>query len=192
MFFEIPNITGFASTDETIIIFDKKNKPFYFKSNNKNIIKFNLPKGKYYTDNYLIQLPQPIKYEGVRLPKFERKITLPAKFKIIITPNPRRCSIYIPQGIVKIDTNLLKMPYPFIYYVLLHELGHYFYKPGNTEKDKLICEKKCDEFANFFMLKSGYNPSQAFYTSFFILRNTLGNLQRKINILNINKQSRQI
>jgi len=147
----ISQITGFSGL-APIKIYDGKNRIFYNKnrSNNRDgIVYFNLPPGRYFTDNELKRLPRPIKYKCPLLPKPERLLNIP-QLKIIVEKNPRKCSIYFATGIIKIDPEYAAKPLPQLMHILFHEIGHFLY----------ATEYKCDLFSCYNMLKYGFNPSQ--------------------------------
>lgn len=158
---ENENVSGFFTVDDNIKIFDVNGNLFYiFKKNKDNEkTKFNLPAGVFYTENNLIKLPKKIKYKKIELPKPQVLKKMPEKFKIIYSANPNKCTVFIDKGLIVFD-NFFKTVFPFVrYFILLHELGHYFYKT----------EKFCDLFAAKNMLERGYNPSQIYFASKFTL-----------------------
>jgi len=148
---KLTRITGFSGR-VPITIFDAKGRVFYNKVKSRNsggIIYFNLPPGRYSTDNELQILPRPIKYKCPKLPKPERILNIP-ELKIVVEPNPRKCSIYFATGLIKIDPEYAARPLPQLMHILFHEIGHFLYKT----------EYKCDLFSCNNMLKYGFNPSQ--------------------------------
>jgi hypothetical protein len=147
----IDKLTGFKTSDKNIKVFYKNGMPFYLKPNEKGKeVKFNLLSGIYNTDNNLIKLNLPVKYQLPVLPKIERKIELPNTINVSYGENPNKCSVWLKQGQVLLDNSFKKYPQFVRLFILYHEAGHYFYKT----------ESKCDKFASHYMLKLGYNPSQ--------------------------------
>jgi hypothetical protein len=162
-FFTCKQKTGFVSTDELIKIFDSENKPFYVYPNKTGVIKFNLPKGAYSTNNKLAKLPAPVFYILPPLPIPTVKRKLPKRFKIVFKNNPNKCSVYHKIGLIVFDNSFKDKPKFFLTFIKLHELGHYFY--SSKDKNPLSNEYQqneiyCDTFARNKMLKLGYNPAQ--------------------------------
>jgi hypothetical protein len=131
-----------------VLIFTPDGLIFYEKKNQKEGVYFNLPKGEYYTNCKLNKIGF-INYELPKLPPKEKNKSI-GKFKINIAGNPNKASIFINSGKIIIDNEIMnKNKYVWVF-ILLHELGHYFY----------YNEHSCDLFASRIMLKNGYNPSQ--------------------------------
>lgn len=150
---QLDNIKGFVCSDEEIEIFstEPRTKPFYYKSNEAGEkVYFNLPKGKYETENNLLRAPKVI-YELPELPEPERNLKAPkTPLRVIVSENPNKCSVDKKKGLIIIDRTLLSDPLPYLHFILFHEIGHYEYKT----------EYKCDLFSAVEMIKQGYNPSQ--------------------------------
>ena len=146
---------GFVTTDKKIRIFDKNRKPFYIFDAHKDVTRFNLPKGVFYTKNKISPLKKPVRYRLV-LPKRERNIKRPKRIRIKWGNNPNKASIRLKTGQIFID-NIFREDYPAFVptYLFFHEIGHYFY----------ASEKGADAWARVQMLKRGYNPSQIYMAS---------------------------
>jgi len=140
---------GFQTTDKAIRVFDKNRKPFYVFDAKKDVTRFNLPKGVFYTDNKIIPLKCPVKYR-LTLPPFEREIKRPKKIVVTWGDNPNKATIVLQAGKILIDNSFKNYPSFVPVYVIFHEIGHYRYKS----------ELGADAFARVQMLKRGYNPSQ--------------------------------
>lgn len=150
----------FFSTENNIIILDDKKNLFYFHPNNEMNITFNLPIGKYFTENSLQQkLFTP--YEEFKKP--ERYIS-PKEFKIIVKKNPNKATISLRNRTITIDPKIANHKYrPCLQFILGHEIYHTTVG-GNLydTKGNLIfnAEAACDDFSKNYMLSHGFNPSQ--------------------------------
>lgn len=82
----------------------------------------------------------------------------------------------IPQiGYIEIDSNAaVSYPQQWMYFIMLHELGHNFYKS----------EWKCDLWAFINFIKQGYNESQALYALTRVLHVSDRSLDRLSRVLN--------
>ena len=167
MILELNNKTGFKSRDRIINIFSLDNSPFYIKKNEESEIHFNLPSGKYKTNNNIIESKLK-NYTLKALPRPNRNIPLPklSDIKIIYTNNENKCSIDVDNHEIFMDYSLAILPTPIVDFVKAHELGHYFYF-GKGEQS----EKDCDNFAYNALIGIGYNPSQVTYAANEILSN---------------------
>lgn len=170
--------TGFLNLNNAEVqIFDEEKKPFYFfKPKNK---KFNLPKGKYYTNNILKKLQKPLIYNLPKLPKRQRNEIKPVS--LLIKKNSSTASIFLDTGQIIVDERKFfkfgKLQRDFVF---LHELGHFFY---DSEKD-------ADLFACCEMLKIGYNPSQVITAQAGTLRDSETNYKRCYFVLNKLKEKK--
>jgi len=153
LYFKTDKISGFSCSDEEIEIFstEPRLKPFYHKRNVDYCeVYFNLPKGKFYTENAIFKAEKLI-YEIPELPEAERNLKPPkTALKVIVSDNPNKCSVDKKKGLIIIDRNLLSDPLPYLHFILFHEIGHYEYQT----------EYKCDLFSAKAMIEKGYNPSQ--------------------------------
>lgn len=150
--------SGFICQGGQLLI-TKYGKPFYVV-NKQTPFAFNLPKGVYECNLEVKKLDKPVVYSTPSLPSRERTVKLPKNFKVLLIDNPNKCSVVMELGLILLDKSLKESPEPFIVYILFHELGHFFYKS----------EDKCDRFAEYQMLKRGYNPSQCKYANNITLR----------------------
>lgn len=141
-------IEGIKSNDKSIIIFDDKGKIFYIISND-NIKYFNLPKGKYFTNNSYTK-EKPFIHNLPKLPKFEVMRTNINDFEITFGFNPNKATVNFIKETILIDNRILKLPYFCLVWIIYHEKGHQFYKS----------EFKCDLYATRQMLLKGFNYSQ--------------------------------
>lgn len=148
-YLKIDKPTGFIGND-SVKIYEKNGQLFYsFAKEGK--IKFNLPKGEYYTNSDIVQCSKMHSYDFKRTRKRENfHYEEIDRVKVVIAPNPNKASIFLKKHIVVIDPSFLKMGRAVIDYLISHEIGHYHYKS----------EEFCDEFAQERLLKQGYNKSQ--------------------------------
>ena len=175
--------SGFTCSDPLILILDSNGKEFYKKENTskKGYIHFNLPAGKYHTQNNLHRVSFR-KYDLPAIPKpNHKKETKP--FKIVFDENPNKCSINTKTGLVIFDNSFKDQPKYVIDFILWHEYAHYFYS-GEGQKS----EKNCDTYAQRQMLRQGYNPSQISIAIATTLSDNTLAMHRKNNIHNFNKK----
>lgn len=147
-----------------------------------------MPKGKYFSNNTLRKSDTKINY-SLELPTPEGFRDLPKKFVVKFARNKNKCSIF-PKfnpsyALIIFDHSFKNVPNFILRYVLYHELGHFFYF-GNGDKS----EMKCDTFANYCMLLTGFNPSQCYIANNYILSNKQKH-RKQLNIL-INKKNGRI
>jgi hypothetical protein len=174
---------GFYSSDREIKIKDTTGKVFYlYKNPTGKICEFNLPKGKFLTDNKIGERAEPKKYTLPELAPFERKVKFPKRIKIYYKNNKNKCSVNLEAGEIIFDKDFRKsLSTPTFVFIICHEFGHYFYGGHNpvTEADKYKrSEMFCDTFATRLMLKNGYNPSQIVLSSRYSLSDA--STERKI------------
>lgn len=160
-------------------ILDKNKREIYNRvfKNDVNNFEVNLPRaGEYFLeDNCTInEIFDLIKKEpNFELPTPERQRYKP--FKIVknkhLKNTPAR--IYTNMGIIETGSKFQTYPPQTRLFILLHELGHFFYKT----------EWKTDLFALYYYQKLGYNSSQAFYSLSRVLNPN--SPQNKIRILNL-------
>jgi hypothetical protein len=164
----VVNITkGIAKENNVPILKDGKKigLPFYYRDNNRKILEFNLPKGIYeLEEGTIFPIDKPVQYDFVNkyVPDFNPS-TIP-KLKIVVKPNPNKCSVNIENVVVDgvppmtavLDPSFVDKPDFIIKYVMGHEYGHFYYRGKGQDS-----EKACDAFSIYFMLKVlGFNPSQ--------------------------------
>jgi len=176
MLFEIDKKTGFSSKDLPVIILDESNNLFYTSKELNNFKgRFNLPSGKYQTNNTLKKLEKPLNYVIV-LPKFERNFNTDVyKFRIMFGENINKCTIFHNRNTILFDNSFLNKSKCVLYTILEHEHGHKYY----------FTEWKADIFAFKKMLELGYNPSQIKKVFLTILNKTESNLARMQQYFNI-------
>jgi hypothetical protein len=169
LIFSTDGVRGFRCADKEVKVFDRLGKPFYFfsKPEIQPAVKFNLPKGKYFTSNTLTEV-NPVKYDLPKLPKRERHGKDPELYPTIVAPNPNKCSINYDQKVIVIDPEICKLPTFVLFYILQHEIGHFYY----------TTEKFADLYASYQLLKNGFNPSQVQQANNLTLSDR--NVQRKI------------
>lgn len=135
------------------------------------------------------------------LPPFERDAI--KDFVIVdnpeLTGSPAR--VFTKQGRIEKGSDFYKLPKPVRVFVLLHEVGHFFYgitdavineanKMSETDGREYIRKKrndseiKCDLFALIRFLKMGYNRSTAFYSLKTVLSRSQDNVKRVKELLN--------
>lgn len=155
-------------------IFDKRGRKIYhrvFKGEADNFT-VNMPRtGDYFLDDHTT-------LKGIGpLVKNEIKFTLPPQersrykpFEIVynkrLEGTPAR--IFTEAGIIEVSPRFYEFDPQIRLFILLHELGHYFYKT----------EWKTDLFALYYYLQLGYNKSQAFYALSRVLHPSPQNMHR--------------
>jgi hypothetical protein len=178
LIFSTDGVRGFRCADDEIKIYDRLGKPFYFftKPAMQPSVKFNLPKGKYFTSNTLTEI-NPVRYDLPKLPKRERHGKEPELYKTVIAENPNKCSINYDQELIIIDPEICKLPTFVLCYILHHEIGHFYYST----------EKYADLYAANQMLKHGFNPSQVQQANNLTLSDR--NVNRKIYAIETAKKA---
>jgi hypothetical protein len=135
---------------ENLVIKDKDKKTIYLAPAGK---VFNLPIiGRVYIKGKYKRLPSKI-ITNVKLKYYkpEKNIDFKGIQRIVFSKNPNKCSIDVYSGTLIFDSDFFKkLNIAQLYFILSHELGHYFY----------YTEHKCDAFARAIMLLLGFNPSQ--------------------------------
>lgn len=168
-------------------------------------IKFNLPHvGNYYSKTpfkVLKVVPIEIPDRLPELPPYERNDI--KDFSIVnnfdLSGSPAR--MFRKEGIIELGQNFYRMPKPIRMFILLHEVGHFFY--GLTDADYQKAEKmgdlagrnylnekrarseeKCDLFALVNYAQFGYNLSMAFYALSKLLSKSPANVNRLKSLFN--------
>jgi hypothetical protein len=135
---------------ENLVIKDKDKKTIYLAPKGK---VFNLPViGRVYVKGKYKRLPSKI-ITNVKLKYYkpEKSTDFKGIQRIVFSKNPNKCSIDVGSGTLVFDSDFFKkLNIAQLYFILSHELGHYFY----------FTEYKCDAFARAIMLMLGFNPSQ--------------------------------
>jgi hypothetical protein len=181
MNFFVEKKTGFVCFSEAVRVYNSDGSPFYEKLNINfpNPFKFNLPKGNYICFDSIQKTKEPINFFCEKLPRPE-KFILKRKPKIIYGTNPNKASIDVNKHLIVIDENFKDSPKPNQVFLLLHELGHYYY----------TTESYCDRFARHKMLKLGFNPSQISLAVVTSLNCKIKTSKERINIIhNLNKKT---
>lgn len=168
-------------------------------------IKFNLPHvGKYNSPTpfkVLKIVPIEIPAKMPSLPEYERNDI--KDFSIVnnfdLSGSPAR--MFRKEGIVELGKRFYEMPKPIRMFILLHEVGHFFY--GLTDADykkaeqmgdlagndylktkRAASEEKCDLFALIHYAQFGYNLSMAFYSLSKMLSRSPANIKRLKTLFN--------
>lgn len=188
MKFQVDTKTGFSTTDKELLIYDKSMIPFYFISGIKNLFRFNLPLGTYYTENKITQLDKPCYYSSPKVPeKYFFDINYPENFKIIYRDNPNKCSVDLEKATIIFDTSYKKEPRFVRDFIKFHELGHFDYTGKGDQS-----ERDCDLFAGNCMLKIGYNPTQIAAAQKYSLGQGGCSDMRKKSVANYLKRTKHI
>ena len=189
------NINGFKAYTREVRIYDSAGKPFYFFDVKDKLLRphtFNLPRGQYFSNTPLEKLPAPVQYNLPSLAKPNRYLRKPDRVRIIYGTNPHTCSIDLDRGIIYADKKLKDLPAYMQKFIFLHEIAHHYYGGydfATQKKEYTQAEVNCDTYAAFQMLRSGYNPSQAYLT----VKNMLGDWKsRHANSLKINKKAKKL
>ena len=142
-----------------------------------NEIKININRTGNYTANFnATATKQPLQIINAvdTLPEKERDLKTELNF---IGKNLDRtpARIYANFGVIEYDKKkFASYPIPFKVFILLHEIGHFFY----------TTEWKCDIFALYHFTRLGYNASNAFYCLSTIL-NDPNNTEQHDRIKNL-------
>lgn len=175
-----PTTLKLKSNRDSSRIYDEKGRKIFhrfFKGKADNF-SVNLPrKGVYYFDeNTTINDILPLEKNRItfELPPQERSRYKP--FKIVhnksLTSTPAR--IFTEAGVIEVSDRFYQFDPQIRLFILLHELGHYFYKT----------EWKTDLFALYYYLQLGYNKSQAFYALSRVLHPSPSNMVRIKSLFN--------
>jgi hypothetical protein len=184
---------------------------YYFRELRGNAprIKFNLLHPGIYSSDTPFEIVKVVPVEIPAtlplLPEYERSDL--KDFVIVNNPDldgsPAR--VFVKDGIIEKGATFYDYPKPIRVFILLHEVGHFFY--GITDEDKRKAslmrdpdardylkkrrnesESKADLFALINYLKMGYNRSMAFYSLAKVLSRSQDNVNRlKELIKNIQK-----
>ena len=191
----LKSVTGFACRDKTICIKQRgDNKTLYFQDNPAGVeMTFNVPAGKWTTQNKLRKLKKPLVYICPPLaePELHRE-RKPFKFRVENNPNKVTISFAFKNfADIKCDPEIWAQSIPAFTFVMMHEHGHYYY--GGKDKDKdptgyYASETKCDIYACNKMLQNGFNPSQCIWGINLCLSDAGPAKERKQNVLDwVNK-----
>ena len=181
-------------------LFHEKHGLYFFRDLQGKVprIKFNLC----HAGNYNSQTPFRVeKIVGLEIPDNLPSLPSYERDKIkdfVIVDNPRLTTparIFVDKGIIEKGSGLKRFPKPIRVFILLHEVGHFFYGVNQSDIDKANSmsenegreylsqrrnesEKKCDLFALVYYLKMGYNRSMAFYSLSTVLSRSQDNVDR--------------
>lgn len=140
----------------------KDGVPFY-QFSKPGGFTFTLPKGTYTVQGGAL-VEKNLKRRGPSVDLSKLVFPLPSHIRLVFTDNPPTrsiASIDPVKGIVYCVPGLRELPFFCLVFVLLHEVGHYFYRS----------EEACDRFAAEYMHHKGYNPSQIELASRLTLKN---------------------
>lgn len=153
-------------------------RPLLGHADNFNV---NLPSaGTYYFGQDLIVrdrlhlVPNKVRFS---LPEPERNRYKPFKIEFNEKLKGTPARIFTNEGVIEIGKQYYQYSPPTRLFILLHELGHYFYKT----------EWKTDMFALYYYMKLGYNKSQAFYSLSKVLHPSPRNMDRITRLFNNTK-----
>lgn len=171
-------------------------------------IKFNLVHPDSYKGNVNFEIVKvvPIEIPDMlpELPDYDRDRL--KDFVIIDNPDlaaPAR--VFTEEGVIERGRDFYKHAKPLRVFILLHEIGHFFYGVNDLDYVKASRmnkkdgeaylnqrrqqgEEKADTFALIHYLKMGYNRSMAYYALENILSKSSGNTERLKKLLhNIQK-----
>lgn len=169
------NPSTFLSFENDILVYDENENLFFFHPNNENFINFNLPKGVFYTDNYIHKKTVFTPYKEFLFNENFINDKLEDYELITHLENKNKATINTLTKTIKIDNQLYNHDYkPLSVFLLGHEIGHLFSTGDLYIKGKKVfdSEKFCDEFSENWMLANGYNPSQIKIASHLLLKNS--------------------
>lgn len=165
-YFEIVKKTGFRTTDKAIKICTNDGRECYQVNNLKPYHEFNLPAGKYTTDNNLYKLIQPVFFAIPQTPTPNRRVMIPnGRLLIMYRNNPHKASINCAKGVLIFDFKIKELPKFKQDFIFFHELGHQYYGGYDAKlqpNEYMQAEINCDTYAAIQMINKGYNPSQSF------------------------------
>lgn len=170
--YEILNTSpaSFVTTAKKLCIYDDNNKDFYYHTNTAGMLNFNLPTGKYFTDQQIFKKPFFTPYvSDVPTIPIEKKII--RNIKISFGVNKNKATIYRDDLRVLIDTQFYKdvlWYVPAMAFLLCHELSH-FVIPDYSDMDKR--ESACDKNGRGLMYSLGFNPIQVTIAAKMLLTN---------------------
>lgn len=147
----------------------------------KGIFKYNFPVPGIYiavTSSPVIESktsPLEIVHKNITLPPPDRNKAVGIKKAYFDTKSNSPARIYTDKQIVVLNPKFRDYSIQIRYYILLHEMGHYFYSD----------EADADTFAAYHYLKDGYNPSEAFDALASVLHPSKRNDERIKNIYNL-------
>lgn len=153
------HLKGLSNTDLLNVYLQGLEKPYFFRVLHKKYpaIKFNLcHPGKYSTTAGTVDkiLPLQIQKFNYTLPPKDRHLMKFFEFRKnpTLTGSPARN--FTKLGIIETGTKYDTYPFPVRLFILLHEIGHFYYKD----------EANADAFAAKTFVDLGYNESTALYS----------------------------
>lgn len=156
-------------------ITDRNGKIYFYRylPSGTTGIKVNIPDtGDYYVSKDVNIIRKPLttisNVNNIVLPPKERNRSKPY---FIVHDNNEVSSpalIYTGTGMIVTGRKFKGMSIPMRIFILLHELGHFYYET----------EKYCDLYAFIEFVKMGYNPSTAMYCLTDVLRRKPENDER--------------
>lgn len=152
-------------------IFDKKGNLFYgYNPQNNNPFFFNINISQFTSSGNLRYSDKKLIY-NVNTPG--RSVKMPKDISIIFT-DTGKASIDRSTGELCLNIRYKDSSKFIIYYLYLHEMGHFLYptNAARTGKRDRYKEFQCDKFAAKWMLKIGFNPSQVLAALKFVLGNS--------------------
>jgi len=188
-------------------LFHDKHGLYYFRvlQGKAPRIKFNLVHPGNYTSNVPFEVVKQTEIEiPSNLPAFPEYERSELKDFVIqdnfdFTGSPAR--VFVKEGRVEKSRSFYNLPKPVRVFILLHEVGHFFY--GINKADLAKAEKmndrqareyltqrrnesetKCDLFALVTYLRMGYNRSMAFYSLSRVLKESQANVDRLKKLVN--------
>jgi len=190
-----------AELPRTFKLYHNKYGLYYFRvlQGKAPRIKFNLVHPGQYTANAPFEVVKVNEIEVPEnlplLPDYERDevkdFVIQDNFDF--TGSPAR--VFVKEGRVETSRNFYNLPKPVRVFILLHEVGHFFYGINQADikkaesmndrdareyltKRRNESEAKCDLFALIQYLRMGYNRSMAFYSLSRVLKESQANIER--------------
>ena len=169
MILDIKKPSSFFTTDKKVFVYDDRGNIFYMHPNRTRKLTFNLPVGKYSTNNTIKQVG------FIPYVPFVEHFSDPAihEYRVYEAPNKHKASI-IPHKKTIIVSD--KVRYndgssfdigeykPCDTFLMCHEKAHR--KVGGNRYNRITgeiifdAEQACDNIAENYMLSHGFNPSQ--------------------------------
>lgn len=165
----------FRSFPGSVVVYTPDGRPFYTRERKDGKpLCFSLPAGEYLMPEH-VEPCKPRRRKLPALPPPERDLPFPAKFEVLVRPNPNKCTVYLTRGLIILDNALAaSLSRADLIHIFAHEIGHFWYKT----------EWKCDVFAAHVMLLMGFNVSQAWEPNFTVIRNDKSGIHRKKKVTN--------
>lgn len=165
-----------------VSILDDKGRTYYERKANGKNLKVNFPRsGAYrFVNCYPVNcLPLQMNEAKFSLfaPERKRVVKMPDIVKNENFNGPAR--INTKDARIELGPPFFALPIPTKIFILLHEIGHFYYKT----------ESKCDAFAYYHFCKLGYNNSQAFYALSKVITLHNENLKRLFTLLKLIQQN---